>query len=116
MADHHVLAGLFDPATFDTLKWQPFRLGVEIYPIHGSGDATAAALLRYRKGAAVPRHFHPAHEHIVVLSGSQSDERGRYGAGTVVVNLPGTRHSVVSEEGCVVLAIWERPVVIEDGA
>ena len=114
MADHHILAGLFDPAKLDALQWQPFRPGVEIYPIHGSGNATAAALLRYQKGARVPRHSHPAHEHIVVLSGSQSDEHGRYGAGTVVVNLPGTRHSVVSEDGCVVLAIWERPVVIEE--
>ena len=114
MADLRLLAGLFDPTKLDGLAWQEFRPGVEIFPIHGSGDAPAAALLRYRKGARVPRHLHPAHEHIVVLSGSQSDDNGRYGAGTVVVNLPGTRHSVLSEDGCVVLAIWERPVVIEE--
>jgi len=44
------------------------------------------------------------------LEGSQVDERGRYGRGTVVVNPPGSEHAVASPEGCVVFVTWELPV------
>ena len=44
------------------------------------------------------------------FAGSQEDERGRYRAGALVVNPPGSAHNVSSDEGCIVLALWERPV------
>ena len=68
------------------------------------------ARLRYQPGTAVPRHRHLGLETIVVLEGSQSDERGRYGTGAVVLNPEGSEHSVWSEDGCVVLIQWDRPV------
>ncbi|WP_437738847.1 cupin domain-containing protein [Sorangium sp. So ce1335] len=96
----------------ESVPWRRFREGVEIHRLYGSGDAGAsAALLRYAPGASVPQHVHRGREHILVLAGSQSDERGHHRAGTLVVNSPGTRHSVSSAEGCIVLAIWEQPVV-----
>lgn len=96
----------------ETVPWRRFREGVDIHRLYGTGDAGAsAALLRYAPGASVPQHVHRGHEHILVLTGSQSDERGHHRAGTLVVNAPGTRHSVSSAEGCIVLAIWEQPVV-----
>ena len=61
------------------------------------------ALLRYQPGTAVPRHRHLGLETIVVLEGSQSDERGRYETGAVVLNPEGSEHHVCSDEGCVVL-------------
>ena len=70
------------------------------------------AVLRYRAGASVPRHLHQGLETVLVLEGSQSDERGRYQAGAIVFNAAGTEHSVWSEDGCVVLIQWERPVLI----
>lgn len=93
------------------LPWEPFHPGVDIYRIYadGSGGA-AAALLRYQPGAAVPRHDHVGFEHIFVLSGSQTDQNGEHQAGTLVINPPNTNHSVVSQAGCIVLAIWEKPV------
>lgn len=55
-------------------------------------------------------------EHILMLDGSQQDEKGIFGPGNFVVNPPGSRHSVRSEEGCTALLIWERPVrFIENG-
>ena len=65
---------------------------------------------RYAAGARVPAHRHPGFEIIYVLEGSQSDERGTYPAGTLVVNRMGGEHSVWSEKGCLVLVIWERPI------
>ncbi len=69
--------------------------------------------MRYQRGAEVPLHAHDGHELIAVLSGAQEDERGRYPAGSLVVNPPGSKHSVRAEAGCVVLVVWERPVVFD---
>jgi anti-sigma factor ChrR (cupin superfamily) len=89
----------------------PFQPGIESLWIYGKDSAgPAAALLRYAPGATVPEHRHEGYEHILVLDGAQEDERGRYPAGTLVVNEPGTRHHVSSPEGCLVLVIWEKRV------
>lgn len=110
-----VLRDLFNPEEHALRSgWKPFRDGIEILRIYGSGDSgSAAALLCYAPGASVPRHLHPDYEHILVLSGSQTDEDGTYGPGTCVIHGPGSRHSVRSDDGCVVLAIWAKPVVFE---
>jgi len=68
------------------------------------------ALLRYAPGAGVPRHRHPALETILVLEGVQSDERGDYPAGTLILNPAGTEHTVWSATGCTVLIQWNLPV------
>jgi anti-sigma factor ChrR (cupin superfamily) len=84
---------------------------VEIAHLYGDGPRhPGAALLRYAPGARVPRHEHVGYELIHVLSGWQADERRRYDAGTLFVHPPGTRHEVVSPEGCLVLAVWQAGV------
>lgn len=88
--------------------FEPFREGVAI--CHLVQGEPGVALLRYQPGAAVPRHRHLGLETIIVLEGSQSDERGRYETGAVVLNPEGSEHSVWSEDGCVVLIQWDRPV------
>ena len=93
------------------LAWQPFRDGVEIYRLYGDNKSgPAAALLRYEPGASVPRHTHTGFEHIYVLTGSQTDQNGEHQAGTCVINPPHSNHSVVSQAGCIVLVIWEKPI------
>lgn len=88
--------------------FEPFRDGVEICHLF-QGDA-AVALLRYAPGASVPTHRHPGLETILVLEGCQSDARGTYGPGALVLNPAGTRHRVWSDTGCVVLIQWTQPV------
>jgi anti-sigma factor ChrR (cupin superfamily) len=91
--------------------WRPLRDGVEIKPLAGEpSSGPSVALLRYRPGAHVPAHRHRGFELIYVISGEQSDERGSYPAGSLVTNHDGDVHSVRSEQGCVVLIVWERPV------
>jgi anti-sigma factor ChrR (cupin superfamily) len=92
------------------LDFEYFREGVEICRLI-TGEPELA-LLKYAPGAAVPKHLHQGLETILVLEGSQSDEFGTYGAGSLVANPQGTIHSVSSEEGCVVLIQWTRPVKI----
>ena len=86
----------------------PFRDGVEICPL--LEGAPGVALLRYAPGAGVPRHRHPGMETILVLEGVQSDERGDYPAGSLILNPEGTAHAVWSGPGCTVLIQWNRPV------
>ena len=91
--------------------WEPLREGVRALRMWGDArGGPSVALLSYDAGAQVPRHRHTGFELIYVLSGSQSDERGTYPAGSLVINPEGEEHSVRSEEGCVVLIVWERPV------
>jgi anti-sigma factor ChrR (cupin superfamily) len=105
-----------DPVHFPALLaagWEnqpflPFREGVEIASLHDGPPAVA--LLRYAPGAGVPAHRHAGLETILVLSGTQSDERGTYETGSLVLNPAGTTHRVWSDSGCVVLIQWDLPV------
>ncbi len=119
-----VLSGLFGEfSPLDHGHFVPFRPGVEILPLYGmdssgpkkSDSSPSAAFLRYEPGASVPTHQHLGYEHIFVLRGSQRDAYGVYTRGSCVMSPPGSRHSVSSDDGCLVLAIWNRPVeILED--
>jgi anti-sigma factor ChrR (cupin superfamily) len=107
----HLLLAL-DPARLrERDDFAPLRPGVDIaYLYRDEAGGSSAALLRYSPGAKVPRHEHAGHEHILVLDGSQRDERGEYFPGSLIINPPGTAHSVESPNGCLVLIIWSRPI------
>ena len=91
--------------------FKKLRDGVEILHVAGVAESgPSVAMLRYAPGARVPAHRHSGFEVIYVLDGAQSDERGTYAAGALVVNRDGDRHSVWSDDGCLVLIVWERPI------
>lgn len=92
------------------LAWQPFRDGIDIFPLYKSNTGSSAALLRYAPGSSVPSHEHMGYEHILVLAGAQADENNEYPKGSFVISPPGTKHSIRSLNGCIVLAVWEKPV------
>jgi anti-sigma factor ChrR (cupin superfamily) len=96
------------PHGWETQPFEPFRDGVEICRLRRGNPEVA--LLRYAPGAGVPRHRHTGLETILVISGSQYDDLGHYATGTIVFNPAGTEHRVWTDEGCVVLIQWERPV------
>jgi len=97
--------------------WTPYRPGVDIHRLYGDGESgPSAAILQYAAGANIPQHVHQGYEHIFILHGTQVDVRGTHVAGTLVINPPGSGHSVTSPEGCVVLVIWERPVAFSSSA
>jgi anti-sigma factor ChrR (cupin superfamily) len=106
------IAGLWGPdVDWTRFPWAPFREGVEMARLYGEADSgPSMALLRYAPGAHVPKHLHRGLEHILVLHGSQRDDGGEHRTGSILVHGAGTSHSVASDEGCVVLAIWEQPV------
>jgi predicted ChrR family anti-sigma factor len=101
--------------TLKNIIWEDFRVGVEISWVYQSDDPAgpSSAYLRYQPGAKVPQHGHSGFEHIFMLEGSQTDDNGTYVAGDVVINPPGTHHSIISEDGCVVFAVWQAPVAFD---
>lgn len=110
------LAQLLVASREDGFGWSPLRPGVDEHRLYGSDGepGPTVSLLRYAPGARVPAHKHPGYEHIHVLSGSQRDARGTYRAGMVAINPPGSTHDVVSDDGCTVFIVWERPVAFLD--
>jgi anti-sigma factor ChrR (cupin superfamily) len=105
-----ILRDLFSGRGLDNQLWEPFREGIDVRWIYKVPAGCAAALLRYRPGASLARHVHAGFEHILVLRGSQIDENGEHGAGTLLIHSPGTTHAITSPRGCIVLAVWEKPV------
>jgi anti-sigma factor ChrR (cupin superfamily) len=103
---------LFHPEQWQArIPWQPFYSGVEIHRLYGDGaTGPTAALLRFQPGGKIPVHSHNGYEHILVLDGSQSDEFGDVSAGGLRIHPPGSSHHVESKSGCIVLAIYEKPV------
>jgi len=93
------------------MEWQDFRDGVDIILLYGeASQGCSSALLRYHPGARIPEHMHVGMEFLLILRGSQTDACGHYTAGTFLINPTDSSHNVLSEEGCVVLAVWEKPV------
>ena len=113
MNDEIISSGLIGRTNWDELSWEPFRPGVRVHWFYQTGDdGPAAALLRYEPGATVPLHEHLGFEHILVLAGSQTADGALAATGSLMISPPGTRHAIASPEGCVVLAVWQRPVKI----
>ncbi|MDB5330510.1 MAG: hypothetical protein JWP03_1661 [Phycisphaerales bacterium] len=105
-----VFPGLFSPALDVEVHWEKFREGIEIHRLYSNAQGASAALLRYAPGARLPRHEHAGYEHILVLRGSQEDDTGHHEVGTLLIHPPGTTHEILSTAGCLVLAVWEKPV------
>lgn len=122
MNDSTLIHGLLKMATAQhQLDWKPHaadqRRGAEIVRLYDARDAQnrgpAAALLRYKPGAVVPRHLHPGYELIFVLDGVLTNDTGDHPPGTLEICPPGSSHTLRSKDGCVFLVIWEQPVQIQ---
>jgi anti-sigma factor ChrR (cupin superfamily) len=106
------LRNLFELARHpERIPWQPFQDGIDIHRLYGDGiHGPTAALIRFRKAGKIPLHQQTGYEHILVLAGAQRDQNGQADTGTLIINPPGSAHSVVGSAGCLVLAIYEKPV------
>jgi len=118
MSLHKILSGLFDiDDTQDQYEWVAFKEGIEISRIYDDKNkGPAAALLRYSAGAEAPMHLHVGYEHILILSGSQTDGVNIFSKGMLIISEPGSQHRIYSESGCIALAIWQAPVQFVNNA
>jgi anti-sigma factor ChrR (cupin superfamily) len=105
-----VIQNLFLLSGQSSIQWESFRSGIEICRLHQEAGGSSSALLRYTAGASLGRHIHVGYEHILILAGSQVDDSGEHHIGTLLIHPPGSSHAIVSPNGCIVLAIWEKGV------
>ena len=84
--------------------WDQRRPGVHWKVLREEGDRKTV-LVRYDRGAVIPRHRHLGDEEIFVIEGSVSDETGTCQAGDYARRPPGCIHTVRSANGALVLAI-----------
>jgi len=112
MAFPLTISGLLDiDDNVQNFKWEELTDGIQIHRIYEEeNNGASAALLKYSPGANVPLHLHTGFEHILILSGTQTDGSNVYSKGMLMVSKPGTQHQITSDTGCVVLAIWQSPV------
>ena len=93
----------------EELKWR--RLGQRVYhvPINISDSETRAAMLRVRRGVAVPRHGHGGRELTLVLAGSFCDGGAVFAKGDVEETDESVVHQPIagSDEDCVCLAVTD---------
>lgn len=109
-----LVVDLFNNTLIEGRSWQPLAEGVMKSNLYEVGeDGPRAALLRYEPGAKVDHHIHSGYEHILILQGSQCDGDKTYLPGMLVIHAPGTSHAIVSNEGCLALGIWEKPVYFQ---
>jgi anti-sigma factor ChrR (cupin superfamily) len=107
-----VIANILDAdQLLQSRTWLPLRPGVNISLIYSQEETGAqAGFLHYQPGASVPNHEHVGLEHILILHGSQSDGEQLFEKGTFVIQPPNSNHHIFSAEGCIALAIWQKPV------
>ncbi|MDF1722425.1 MAG: ChrR family anti-sigma-E factor [Minwuia sp.] len=110
---HHGLpAPLGDllPENIDSLRWWPVGPGIRQARL-GEGEE-AVRLLRISPGRAVPHHSHGGHEMTMIVSGSYTDEIGRFMPGDVADLDPEVSHQPVSDAAtdCICVIATDAPL------
>jgi anti-sigma factor ChrR (cupin superfamily) len=100
------------------MDWQPTQFdGISIkvlYEDREKGEMTC--FLKWEPGATLTIHKHPEIEQTFVVAGSFSDHDGICRAGEFVWRRAGSAHETRSDEGAVILAIYRKPNVFQQGA
>ena len=93
-----------------SIRWKRLGLGIWHLPLPLSDNATGDLLLiKVAPGQVMPEHGHGGSELTLVLSGSYTDEIGRFGVGDVADLDTEVEHSPVAdrETGCICLIASE---------
>lgn len=98
------------PEDMDSLRWWPVGPGIRQARL-GEGEA-AVRLLRIAPGRAVPHHSHGGHEMTMIVSGSYTDEIGRFLPGDVADLDPDVAHQPVSDAAtdCICVIATDAPL------
>lgn len=92
------------------IAWEPTpHPGVERKILYREPSGRETVLLRMAPGARLPDHRHVGVEQSFVLQGTLADEEGACTAGNFVWRRPGSVHNAWTPDGCLLLAIFEKP-------
>jgi anti-sigma factor ChrR (cupin superfamily) len=103
--------------TVDSLPWLATRFPGVDFKILIEDPATGGStqLVRFAPGASLPLHEHVEVEQSYILSGSLVDNEGEATVGNFVWRPAGSRHVATAPNGCLLLAIFQRPNRFFDG-
>ena len=105
--------GALLPADLEEIRWRSVGPGIRQARLDDSTDAPEGLkLLKIAPGRAVPRHTHRGHEMTLIVSGSYTDELGRFQAGDIA-DLDGeVDHQPVSDTGedCICIIATDAPL------
>src|SRR5579883_1127343 len=100
------------------MEWEKTQFeGISIkvlYEDKAKGEMTC--FLKWEPGATLPMHKHPAIEQSYVIEGSFYDHDGICRAGEFVWRRIGSFHETHSDEGAIILAVYRKPNVFQNGA
>ena len=108
--DENPLTKLIGP--LENLSWKSIFNGFKEYT-PDINDENELKLIKMDPGASVPLHSHSGREYILVLSGSFSDQYGKYAKGDLQINDQKIKHTPTAckDEGCICLTITEKDVI-----
>ncbi len=114
--DHSVLTRILGSKLAD-IHWKRLGFGIWHHPIKLSPNCNGdLRLIKVAPGQVMPEHGHGGSELTLILSGSYSDEFGKYNAGDLSDLGDDVEHRPVSDslEGCVCLIASERKARFKD--
>ena len=100
------LAALLPELDVDELPWQSVVPGIRQYDLaRDSDEKETLRLLRIAPGTTIPQHSHSGAELTLILSGSYSDEIGRFQRGDIATLDGEVTHQPIadSDEDCICL-------------
>ncbi len=111
-----VRSGIYPAPVMEALKgklpkWKSLGMGVRQCIVSATREG-AARLLYIPSGQAVPDHSHNGLELTLVLQGSFSDSKGRFGVGDIEVADQSLEHTPIADDGapCICLAATDAPL------
>lgn len=104
------------PERLADIRWRTVGPGIRQARLGEAGrDPEGLKLLKIAPGRSVPRHSHRGHEMTLIVSGSYTDELGRFQAGDIA-DLDGeVDHQPVSDTGedCICIIATDAPLRFE---
>ena len=94
------LAKLLPELDIDKLPWQNVVPGIRQYDLaRDSDESQTLRLLRIAPGTTIPQHSHSGAELTLILSGSYSDEIGRFQRGDIATLDSEVTHQPIADSG-----------------
>lgn len=105
--------GAMLPEDLSDARWWAIGPGIRQAKLPGSdGQDEGVKLLRIAPGRSVPQHSHGGHEMTLIISGSYTDEIGRFQAGDIADLDGDVQHQPVSDgsEDCICIIATDAPL------
>lgn len=105
--------GAMLPEDLTEIRWRTIGPGIRQAKLPGTdGSDEGVKMLKIAPGRSVPQHSHGGHEMTLIVSGSYTDEIGRFQAGDIADLDGDTHHQPVADgaEDCICIIATDAPL------